>query len=62
MSSARLNDALRERARAEGEVWTMDIAPFFSERLGFYYSIAPSPDAGLSEAKTELECLGMRIT
>lgn len=57
-----MNDALRERARAEGEVWTMDIAPFFSERLGFYYSIAPSPDAGLSEAKTELECLGMRIT
>ncbi len=61
VNSARLNDALRERARAEGEVWTTDIASFFSERLSFYYSVAPDPDAGLSDAKAELECLGMRI-
>lgn len=57
----RLNDALRERARVEGEVWTTDIAPFFSERLGLYYLVASNLDAGLSDAKAELECLGMRI-
>ena len=61
MNCLRLNDALRKRAHEEGEVWTTDIVPFFSERLGFHYSVASDSVAGLSDAKAELECLGMRI-